>query len=431
VEIMKKRHLAIAAAALAALAFAACGSDEPEVVQEPFDLVIGDSIPLSGQYEDLGRSAQKAADLAVEQINDAVGEAGADHTVEIVHKDNESDPGVAEEVAAEMVESDDATCIIGAWGDPDTVATAESVAIPEGVLEISPASTTDELIRLDDGGLVDRTVPPASNQAVALAAAVADDLGGAEGKTVNVGALSDTTGQAFATNFIEEWRAEGGDIGAQVLYGPDQTTYSTEASQLIEGDPAAYVIADQAANFASVGESLQATGVWDPAVTWGTNTLVSSEIAADNPDLVEGLRAIVPGTPTDAPASTEFESLFESSGPDNVGLKRFAAQQFDAAILCYLAAVAAGSSDGKEMAAGLIDNTAPGGEEFTWQDLSDAIEALEKDEDIDYTGASGPVDMDENGDATAGVYDLYQYRDGVPKVVGQTPVPSSDPATAE
>ena len=71
-------------------------------------------------------------------------------------------------------------------------------------------------------------------------------------------------------------------------------------------------------------------------------------------------------------------------------------------MLCYLAAVAAGSTDGQEMADKLIDITAPGGDEFTWQQLPDAIKALENGKDIDYTGASGPIDMDVHGDPTAG-----------------------------
>jgi hypothetical protein len=45
--------------------------------------------------------------------------------------------------------------------------------------------------------------------------------------------------------------------------------------------------------------------------------------------------------------------------------------------------------------------TAPGGTEYSWQQLPEAVKALEAGEDINYMGASGPVDMDENGDASA------------------------------
>jgi hypothetical protein len=30
--------------------------------------------------------------------------------------------------------------------------------------------------------------------------------------------------------------------------------------------------------------------------------------------------------------------------------------------------------------------------------------------------------MDENGDATAGVYDTYEFKNGVPEVAGEVPV---------
>jgi hypothetical protein len=53
------------------------------------------------------------------------------------------------------------------------------------------------------------------------------------------------------------------------------------------------------------------------------------------------------------------------------------------------------------MALMLIDNTAPSGTEYSWQELPDAAKALEAGEDINYMGASGPIDMDENGDASA------------------------------
>ena len=80
-------------------------------------------------------------------------------------------------------------------------------------------------------------------------------------------------------------------------------------------------------------------------------------------------------------------------------------------ILCYLAAVAAGSTDGTDMAAELRDVSGPPGDKFSWQQL-DAIEALQNGDDIDYLGASGEIDMDEAGDATEDVYDVWRYKDG-------------------
>ena len=83
------------------------------------------------------------------------------------------------------------------------------------------------------------------------------------------------------------------------------------------------------------------------------------------------------------------------------------------------------------MADALVDITAPGGTEYTWEQLPEAIEALQNGEDIDYTGASGAIDMDENGDATAGVYDIYTYKAGDSSTVGEiTPVKQVRAGTA-
>src|SRR5687768_17010486 len=165
--------LALAVAGLS-LGLVACGDDDEGDGggggEQTLDLVIGDSVPLSGDLADFGPPGQKAADLAIEEINSAIKEAGVDHTVEIVHEDNGggADQQAAVQAARKMVESDDASCIAGAWASADTIPTAESVAIPEEVLLISPASTSDEITGLEDDGLVSRTSPPDSFQGPTL-----------------------------------------------------------------------------------------------------------------------------------------------------------------------------------------------------------------------------------------------------------------------
>jgi branched-chain amino acid transport system substrate-binding protein len=53
--------------------------------------------------------------------------------------------------------------------------------------------------------------------------------------------------------------------------------------------------------------------------------------------------------------------------------------------------------------------SAPPGDPYTWEELPAAIEALQNGDDIDYQGASGALDLDDAGDATAGVYDIYTF----------------------
>jgi len=50
------------------------------------------------------------------------------------------------------------------------------------------------------------------------------------------------------------------------------------------------------------------------------------------------------------------------------------------------------------------------------------IEALQNGDDVDYTGASGALEIDENGDATAGVYDIYEFRGAGLEIVSEVDV---------
>src|SRR5215211_5668213 len=171
--------LALAVAGLS-LGLAACGDDDDGGGgEESLDLVIGDSVPLSGDLADFGPPGDKAAQIAIEELNAAIEDAGVDHSVELVTEDNcgGADQQCAVQAARKMVDSDGASCIAGAWASADTIPTAESVAIPEEVLLISPASTSDEITGLDDDGLVNRTSPPDSFQGPTLADFIEQELG--------------------------------------------------------------------------------------------------------------------------------------------------------------------------------------------------------------------------------------------------------------
>jgi ABC-type branched-subunit amino acid transport system substrate-binding protein len=421
-----KGLLAIAAGLALVIGGAGCGGDNDDEGgggNESFDLVIGDSLPLTGDLSDFGPPGQKASDLAVAQINNAIKEAGVDQTVKVVHEDNETSPQAAVQAARKLVDSDGATCLTGAWASADTIPTAQSVSIPDEILQISPASTSDEITALDDDGLVNRTSPPDSFQGPTLANAVADSLGGAQGKTVNVGARNDAYGTGLAQTFGDAWKELGGSVAQEVIYDPEQPSYDSEAQQITSGNPDAFVIVDFPETFVKVGPALQRTGNWDPSKAWFTDGLAASEVPGDTGvDVVSGMRGTAPGSPDKGEASTAFDDLYTSSDPKDVDRQTFDTQNFDATMLCYLAAVAAGSTDGKDMADKVVDVSAPGGTPYTWEQLPDAIKALQNGEDIDYQGASGALDLDDAGDATSGVYDLYEFKGSNLEVIGEEPV---------
>ena len=134
---------------------------------------------------------------------------------------------------------------------------------------------------------------------------------------------------------------------------------------------------------------------------------------------MEWIRGTAPSTPQQGASSQAFDEAFKAAPPADVQRQTFDAQNFDAVMLCYLAAVAAGSSEGTAIADHLQDVSGPGGKKYAWNQLPAAIKALENGEDIDYVGAAGEIDLDDNGDPTVGVYDQYVVQDGALAPAGE------------
>jgi ABC-type branched-subunit amino acid transport system substrate-binding protein len=422
------------ALAVCALALASCGGDEGSQRPDSADrgpagkaalrLTIGELAPLSGELSDFGPPGEKAAGVAVVQIKKAIDEVGADHEVALKTADDESSDRSAVAAARTLV-GDGAGCLVGSWAPSASLLVARSVSIPEGVLQISPASSTDELTSLDDAGLVNRTVAPDSFQGPALADAIAEDLGGAKDKTVNVGARDDLYGNGIAGTFAEGWEARGGRIGELVTHDRESRSFDAEAERLVSGEPDATVLIDFPQGFAKLGPALARTGDYDPSLTWATDALAATSLPKDvGVTITEGLRGLTPGVPDDAEPTKEFTELFESSPPEDVESHTFDAQAFDSTILCYLAAVGAGSTEGAEMAGVVQSISSPPGDSHTFEQLPEAIKALEHGKDIDYQGASGAIDLDNAGDTTAGVYDVYEYDGEDLELVDEIPVDS-------
>ncbi len=120
---------------------------------------------------------------------------------------------------------------------------------------------------------MNRTVTPDAIQGPTLAEYMEEELGGAEGLTVNVGARNDAYGTGLADSFAAAWEEKGGTIGEEVIYDLEQPSYDSEADQLTSGNPDAFVIIDFPEPCNKVGPALVRTGNWDPKKTFGTDGL--------------------------------------------------------------------------------------------------------------------------------------------------------------
>jgi ABC-type branched-subunit amino acid transport system substrate-binding protein len=386
-----------------------CGGDDGAGEDISLVLRVGNLIPFTGDLSSFGEPIDQAARIAAQVANEAAADAGVDASVQIVaSEDTQTDATAAVEGATKLVQTDGVHVLMGALASTNTIPVAESVTIPNEVLQISPASTSPAITDLTDDGFVWRTPPSDAKQGEVMAQAIADEIG-AEA-TVSVGARNDAYGTALARVFEESWKDRGGTIAQSVRWNPDAATFDTEAQQLTRGRPDAWVIIDFPETFAKVGPALVRSGRWDASKTFATDGLRDTELPQDvGRRATAGMRGTAPVPPKGSQAAEAFDRVFQERAKAGVERQTFDAHAFDAVILGFLAAVAADSSNPADLKDSMQAVSGPEGTAYTFEQLSDAITALANGDEIDYGGASGPIDWDENGDPTAATYELWRF----------------------
>lgn len=389
---------------------AGCGDDDGG--GDVGDLKIGVLAPLTGDLAPFGGPGADAAELAAAQINAAAGDSGL--SVTLITEDTKTDPQGAQEAATKLVESDGVSGIAGPWASSEVIPTAENVTIAAGVPIITPSGTNPDITDLDDDGTVFRTVPSDALQGKVLADVVADALGA--DATVVTANRNDSYGVALVEQFTAAFEEGGGTVSKNVAYNPEATSLNSEASQIASGDPDGWVIIDFPESWAKMGPALVRTGNWDPAKTFTADGLRSNSLPESaGRQATEGMSGTTP-TALEGPAEPAFDALWTAE----VGEPRqtYDAQNFDAVILLALAAAAAGSSDPADITAKIAEVSAAPGTKYTFENLEEAIAAAANGEDIDYEGASGPLDLDDAGDPVAANYATWSYTGG--KLVDDT-----------
>lgn len=414
----------VATALAASLVVTGCGGDDSGASSEgeSVELRMGGVEPLTGALSPFGPPGRKAEDLAVDQMKQAISATGIGMEVSIEHADGETDPQAAVQAVRKLL-ADDPGCILGAWTSGNTLAVAKSVTIRERMPLIAPSATNPTITDLEDDDFVWRTSASDALGAVALANLVEDRIGSAAGKTVSLAGRNDDYGEGFITMFKANWEQRGGKTTGPVLYDPDQPSFGAEASQIVAGAPDAFVIIDYPETYAKLGPALVRTGKFDPKLMFSANPLGSvaegDKFATNIPtDAIVGASGHRPWTPASSDTSSAFNDLYTSaSGPKR---NTYDGQAFDAAMLCFLASVAADSGDPQDINDKIRDVSGPPGQRFSYLELPDAIRALGKGQDIDYDGVSGPIDFDEAGDPSSAYFQVWTYGAGaILKVVGE------------
>jgi branched-chain amino acid transport system substrate-binding protein len=414
---------------VAALLVTACGDDGNAGGggSDSFSgMTIGQIAPLTGALDAFGPAGVKGGELAVEQLNAALKKTGSDAEIHLETADDQTTPEGGVSAARKLISSDKASCVSGPWLSAGVIAVSKTVTVPQSVALVSPASGASEVSELDDKDLVYRITPNDNLQGAALFDVVSKDLGGTDGR-VALGGLNDTANEGVLNIFADLWKAKGGSITGPVLYDVEETALDSVARSLTADAPDAFFFSPSPDTWPNLGAALLRTDTFDAKKAYFSNAMaLIPEIPADIPPAsMIGAKGVNTAVDEDSDAFSTFVDLYTKSPKKPSDLTSFGPHGFDAAMLCGLAAVAAGSDDPEAIGKQLRPVSSPPGKQFTWQQLPEAIKALEKGEDIDYVGATGPIDWDVHGDPGRVFLDVYTYDgQGKYKVIDQVEVES-------
>jgi ABC-type branched-subunit amino acid transport system substrate-binding protein len=375
----------------------------------PMTLRIGDVLPFTGDLAAYGANLDRAVKVAVALQNAALKQVGLSKVVQVKlvgSEDGQTQAAASVEAATKLVKSNHANVLIGEMASSATIPMAQSVSIPNHVVQISPTSSAPQLSDIKDNGYLWRTYPSDTLQGKVLAQAAIDAFGA--GAKVNVGARNDAFGTALEQLFVQQFEQLGGKVTKEVSWNPAQANFDTEAGQLVTGNPDGWVIIDFPETFQKFAPSLVRTGKWDASKTFMTEALRNTTVLDGIGSPVIGLRGTA-ASAAGGPAGASFAAYWKAHVKGAKPYTGFEGTALDAANVAFLAALRGCSAAPAKIKANLVAVSGPPGTKVTFLQLAKAIRLIGAGKDVDYEGAFSPVDFDAKGDIGSAVFEIWKY----------------------
>lgn len=395
------RKPAFAAAFVGAAALTALASAE----EVKIGLIGGVSGPIAAMAPAMIDSKQ----LAVSQVNEGGGILDGATLVGVIG-DSACNPQGGGDAATKAVNVEGVIAMAGPHCSGATLAAANTVTIPAGVALVSPSATSPAVTALDDKDTVFRTVPSDAYQGAALARTLK-----AQGyETIAATYLNNDYGKGLAEAFKAEWEANGGELAAFEAHEEGKASYRAELASLASSgaDTLAIFAYADGSGLTILKEALE-NGFFEKFVG-GDGMKSNKPIEALG---AENLTTFVASSPVGAESEglAAFNDALTAAGGDKDAI--FVTTSYDAAFLLALAIEKAGGDKAKVPAALREVASAPG-EPILPGEWAKAKAAIAEGQDIDYKGAAGDHEFDENGDVP-GAYALFGVKDGALTVISE------------
>ena len=396
---MKK--LLLASAAIGAMASVANAEAHAEEI--PLGVILG----FTGPLESLAPAMADGAELAMTEVNDS-GLLLGGSTVTPVRGDSTCIDAAAATAAAErLVTADGVKGIVGADCSGVTGAILQNVAIPNGVVMISPSATSPALSTAEDNGLFFRTAPSDARQGVVMTEVLME----AGIDTVAVTYTNNDYGKGLADSFQAAFEEAGGTVTINAAHEDGKADYSAEVAALAAAGGDRLVVA----GYVDQGGS----GIVRAAIDSGAFDTFHFPDGMISQALVDNFGSEIDGSTGQHPAPSEelAAGYADLAGGAFDTTSAFSPEAYDAAALIMLAMQAAGSSDPSVYKDSVMDVANGPGEPIAAGELAKALQILADGGDIDYIGATD-VELIGPGEA-AGNYRVVGFEGGEDTTIGR------------
>lgn len=386
---MKKFLMASAATALMASA-AMAGSHGNEVK-------LGVILGFTGPIESLTPAMAAGAEMAMSEVT-ASGKLMGGAKVTPVRADSTCvDAGAATAAAERLITSDGVKGIMGADCSGVTGAVLANVAVPNGIVMISPSATSPALSSAEDNGLFFRTAPSDARQGQVVAEVMMEN----GIKSAAITYTNNDYGKGLADAIKAAFEAAGGEVTAVAAHEDGKADYSAEVGALASAGGDALVVAgyvDQGGP--GIMRASLDSGAFDTFVL--PDGMIGSALEEAFGSEIDGSIGTVPGTESEGAAM--MAKMIAAAGIEG-GDGPYVGESYDAAALIMLAMQAAGSTEAGDYKAKIMDVANAPGEKIYPGELGKALEIIAGGGDIDYVGATA-VELIGPGEAAGGYRQL-------------------------
>jgi len=347
-------------------------------------IALGSIFPVTGTNSAYGGGHQQAFNLAVEEINNSGGLLGG-REITAVNNDTEGSPSRSAQKFRTMINQEGIAGLVGPYSS-GIGTTLAPIARDNRVMEISNGNTSPALatagVNEDNGAkYYGRTAPNDVQQALVVAR-VLNQIVGAD--TASFLYVDNPYGQGLAEAASE---AFSGETLNMVAYTKATNDYTSTLDAVFDGDPDAVGAVMYPGNGRTILRQWNQGGYGGQWV--GAEAIWSPQMLSDLSDIVEGMYITSPQT---ANSETFQENM---GGTDQI--TQFAPHAYDGAYLMGLAMEKAGEASGTAIAENVRSVSRPNDGDTTVSvaEFDAGKEALSSG-DVNYEGASGSVDLNED-----------------------------------